>query len=92
MGGAMAPELLQQGLAKLLCLHFCLAGGLQQGCKPAHQIFQSACPPPVCRYAPPDVAGSDAITAPRSWHFSNRSDQLDEQQQEREAAQNPDVS
>jgi len=38
------------------------------------------------------VAGSDAITAPRSWHFSNRSDQLDEEQQERVAAQNPDVA
>lgn len=34
-----------------------------------------------CRYTPPDVAGSDAITAPRSWHFSNRSDQLDERRQ-----------
>lgn len=37
---------------------------------------------PACRYAPPTEGAADEITAPRAWHFSNRSDQLDELRQE----------
>lgn len=77
------------------CLHgllVCALLGRQRGWH-AHRLELSTTRThPLRRYAPPDVAGSDAITAPRSWHFSNRSDQLDEEQQERVAAQNPDVS
>lgn len=41
-----------------------------------------ALPEMLRRYAPPAEGGADVITAPRSWHFSNRSDQLDEARQE----------
>ena len=34
---------------------------------------------------------SDTITAPRAWHFSSRSDQMDEQRQEELASKNPDA-
>lgn len=41
------------------------------------------------RCAPTGEAGEagDMITAPKSWHFSNRSDDLDDKRQEAVAAQ-----
>ena len=42
-----------------------------------------------CRSAPTGEAGEvgDMITAPKSWHFSNRSDDLDDKRQEAVAEQ-----
>lgn len=44
--------------------------------------MSSAGPTDEAMYAAPgDVASGDSITAPRAWHFSNRSEQLDDRRQ-----------
>lgn len=51
--------------------------------------------PPACsprRYQPDELADtSDTITTPRSWHFSSRSDHLDQRRQEELASKCPDA-
>lgn len=58
-----------------------------RNCGP-HPCPSACCCP--CRYLPDDLADtSDSITAPRSWHFSTRSHQLDEERQQELAGKCP---